>query len=100
MDKKLLIGLGLSVVTGGVAVLGLFAFKTVRKFKVKRERKQLKRLIKKHLNGNEKALAIVDGLSNFEIRILFKIVEKATEKISDIKLPAALSDKISSIAEG
>lgn len=42
MDKKLLIGLGLAVSTGGAALIVLGAFKTVRKVKVRRKRKQLK----------------------------------------------------------
>ena len=100
MDKKTLIGLGLAVSTGGAAILGLFALRFVRKLKVKRERRQLKKYINKYLGGNQKALVAVDGLSNFEIRILFKIIEKATETVSEIKLPKAISEKISSIVAG
>lgn len=100
MDKKLLIGIGLAVVTGGAALIGLLAFKTVRKVKVNKKRKKLKKYVKKYLGNNKKALEIVDNLSNFQVRILFKIFEKTTEKISAVKLPGKLNDKLTEIAEG
>ncbi|MQS52953.1 hypothetical protein [Companilactobacillus mishanensis] len=104
MDKKTLVGLGLSVATAGVGVLLIAGFKTVRKFKIKRERKQLKRYVKKYLKGDEKIMSIVDNLSNFQIRILFKIIEKGREKaesitLPDIKLPAGLEEKLSAIVD-
>lgn len=99
MDKKLLIGIGLSVATGGLAVAALLTFKTVRKFKVNRERKQMRKYVKKYLGGNKKVLEIVDGLSNFEIRIIFKIFNKTTKKIGEIQFPPAISNKISELMD-
>lgn len=100
MDKKLLIGIGLAVVTGGAAVIALLAFKTVRKVKVNKRRKKLRKYVKQYLGNNKKALEIVDNLSNFQVRILFKIIEKTAEKVSEVKLPGKLSDKLAEIAEG
>lgn len=100
MDKKVLLGIGLAVATGGIGLIGLAAFKTVRKVKVHKKRKQLKKYVKKYLGGNEKALAVVDGLSNFEVRILFKIFEKTIEKVGEVKVPGAISNKISALVEG
>ncbi len=100
MDKKTLIGLGLSFATAGVAVIFILGFRAVNKMKAKRERKKLKKYVNKYLGGNEKALNVIGGLSNLEVHILFKVIQKTTEKLSEIKLPAAISDKISDLVEG
>lgn len=100
MDKKTLIAIGLAVATGGLGVIAIMVHHTVRKMKIKRERKQLRKYVKKYLGGNDKALELVDGLSNFEIRILFKVIEKTTKKIGEIKLPASISKKFTQALEG
>ena len=99
MDKKLLIGLGLAVSTGGAALIVLGAFKTVRKVKVRRKRKQLKKLAKKYFKGNQKVLDIIDGLSSFEVRVIFKIWEKTGQKAQNFKLPEAISSKLPDVVK-
>lgn len=99
MDKKLIIGLALALGTGGLAIAVILAFKTVRKVKVKRERKQLKKYAKKYLKNNKKALEIIDNMSNFQVRILFKVFDKVVEEADKIKLPNALSDKLAGLVE-
>jgi hypothetical protein len=87
MDKKqIVIGIILSFLSAGTFLVAILIMKILKSLKVKKQRIQLESYIDKYFSGNNKLLAFVGTLSDDQVKILIKVIQKATEKSNDIKI--------------
>lgn len=75
--RNLLIGLGTTVAVGAFILSS--SDKTMAKLEACINRKKAKMFVKDKLKGNEKALDVVEKLSDDEITNLLKVVDKVTD---------------------
>ncbi|WP_034551069.1 hypothetical protein [Carnobacterium funditum] len=77
--RNLLVGLGAAVAVGSVVLSA--SNKTMAKIEVYANRQKAKKFVKDRLKGNEKALDIVEKLSDEQVTNILKVVDK----VSDLK---------------
>lgn len=75
--RNVLIGIGAAAAIG--AAIALSSDSTLEKVENRMNRHKAKWFVKEKLHGNEKAMDVVDNLSDDEIRNLLNVVDKVTD---------------------